>query len=109
MKTDNTINGRTPEEIKKWLECCQYSSKKPRDCDACPYRPEDDCYCFETVAMQDTLALIRQLERERDAAVEMLRGVGCNTCAFAELDAGEDPCVNCFCGAHWQMPGVQDV
>lgn len=61
---------RTPEEIKKGLECCV----KACDCDNnCPYTPEINC---TRVQRQDALAYIRQLERintdfaERTARLE---------------------------------------
>jgi len=75
MKADNTINGRTPEEIKRGLECC---INWGTGCIECPYDNllPDEC----VVAMKsDNLDLIQQLEaerdqykRERDAAVEQL-------------------------------------
>ena len=61
------INGRTPEEIKKGLECCNVKNS----CFECPYR-SDDRKCPKHVAI-DTLDLIQQLERERDAAVRTAR------------------------------------
>ncbi len=49
---------RTPEEIKKGLECCI----KACDCDNnCPYTPEINC---TRVQRQDALACIRQLEAQ---------------------------------------------
>ena len=50
-----TINGRTPEEIKRGLECY--------NCKTCPYK-KDNCGNVD----RDALALIQQLERERDEA-----------------------------------------
>lgn len=57
---DNTINGRTPEEIKKGLKKCPN-----RDCSLC-------LSSFHCDLEADALAYIQQLERERDAAVEQL-------------------------------------
>lgn len=62
----DTINGRTPEEIKKGLECC---SKLKTNCSECPYRPQNDGGCMNEM-VPAALAYIQQLERERDAAVE---------------------------------------
>ena len=62
MGTSDKINGRTPEEIKKGLECCDVK----HSCFECPYR-SDDMNCCEQLAI-DTLALIQQLIRERDEA-----------------------------------------
>lgn len=64
-----TINGRTPEEIKKGLESC---INWETGCIECPYDnlPHDEC----VFAMKsDNIALIQQLERERDAAVEDIK------------------------------------
>lgn len=61
----NKINGRTPEEIKKGLECC-FPSEDP-DCFECPYRAVENCF---SARINDILAYIQQLERERDAAVK---------------------------------------
>lgn len=64
-----TINGRTPEEIKKGLECCaEYGNCS----EGCPYNLIKDC---GHDLYSDALALIQQLERERDAAVEDLRKI----------------------------------
>ncbi len=60
---------KMPEEIKKGLECCL-----PRDeewCGPCPYGNEG-CY---TARIDDTIAYIQQLERERDAVIEAFRNV----------------------------------
>lgn len=60
---------KTPEEIKKGLECCaEYG-----DCSAgCPYNPIKDC---GNDLYSDAIAYIQQLERERDAAVKILVGL----------------------------------
>lgn len=72
---DNTINGRMPEEIKKGLLHCSEDG-----CKGCNY--EDDCNMADgfSVLAFDALAYIQQLECERDAAVEELRGI-CSLCA----------------------------
>lgn len=60
----NTINGRTPEEIKNGLECC---GSKITKCLECPY--EGECHLpFGNDPESDALAYIQQLERERDEA-----------------------------------------
>ena len=109
MTANDTINGRTPEEIKEWLECCQYDSEKNRDCDACPYHPADDCYCYENEALIDTLAYIQQLERERDAAVEDIPRV-CFLCkhVFDAINGeGNGECMTCAQRNKWQWRGVE--
>ena len=113
MKTPNTINGRTPEEIKKGLECC---INWETGCIECPYDnlPHDEC----VVAMKsDNIALIQQLERERDAAVEDLEAMGgdrpcCGTCLHENCGTNEEPCSSCLAGYlinQWQWRGVQEV
>lgn len=70
------INGRTPEEIKRGLECCSVDGLSCSNCSYC-VSCDADIHALE----RDALAYIQQLERERDAAVaetESLR---------AEIDA----------------------
>ena len=109
---NNTINGRTPDEIKKGLECCPVCSK------SCAYYRGVDCYAE---LHYDALAYIQQLERERDAAIKALRGVysECihfnsqyhpgdimSCCKFEECIHGAD---NWESEDHWQWRGVQEV
>ena len=117
---NNTINGRTPEEIKKGLECCcpKWESGRWVTCrDECPFRNEH-AFC-KNVLMACTLALLCRLEcerdearndldtlnyantelhnayeamkRERDAAVELLHGF-CGACAN---EGKHEICVEC--------------
>lgn len=46
---------KTPDEIKKWLECCTHVT-----CNGCPY-DEDGCATSQQII--DTLDYIQQLER----------------------------------------------
>jgi hypothetical protein len=119
---DNTINGRTPEEIKKGLECCKpvRVDNHWKTCDTkCPYIEDVGGFCRAKL-MADTLALIQQLERERDAAIILLRGE-CRACLHNEDD---EPCRTkevCQCCVYnedawgmdldynWQWRGVQKV
>lgn len=102
------INGRTPEEIKKGLECC----KSNPTCSLCSYYNEDDCEVMES----DALAYIQQLERERDAAVRDLELIAysnskCETCAHYAFDEEDESraCADCdvetYC--NWKWRGVQ--
>ena len=52
---------KTPEEIKKGLEC---GSEEFVFCGACPYKNAEEC---NEQADADALAYIRKLEAERDA------------------------------------------
>ena len=126
---DSTINGRTPEEIKKGLECCMGVA----DCLACPYKKEysdGSKSCVET-STKDALAYIqqlenhigeltekvKQLERERNAAVEdmtelMHLGKFCRHCKHltedgeCTFDFAANKCAPWNC---WQWRGVQEV
>ena len=102
---------KTPEEIKKGLECCPVCSK------SCAYYSGVDCY---VELHYDALAYIQQLERERDAAVSLLDGE-CYACLHNE---DGEPCRTkeiCQCCVYnedawgmdldynWQWRGVQEV
>ena len=50
---------KTPDEIKKGLECCHDAVK----CEQCPYQPECDLP-FGDIVEADALALIQQLEAQ---------------------------------------------
>ena len=52
---------KTPEEIKKGLECC--TTGNYLSCRKCPYEQGG---CGEDENLKDALAYIQQLERERD-------------------------------------------
>ena len=73
----DTINGRTPEEIKKGLEYFAETdlSKKLAAC------KQDLKYWYAEDVAADALAYIQQLERERDAAVAEVESLN------AEIDA----------------------
>ena len=128
---DNTINGRTPDEIKKGLECCIVG-----ECSKCPYMHECDDHLAKggdmlpaDVVLADMHSLIQQLERERDAAVEQLKemsGTPCENCErcrycihFGKCDyhfgrcndciSMDCPCIGCVNGSNWQWLGVQEV
>ena len=99
---------KTPDEIKKWLECCTHVT-----CDGCPY-DEDGCATSQQII--DALEYIQQLERERDAAVEDLETMGeymsyCDTCLHNNTNHKEEPCSSCMSGYlinNWQWRGVQE-
>lgn len=111
---------KTLEEIKKGLECC-FPSEDP-DCFECPYRDMENCF---SARINDILAYIQRLERERDAAVEQLKEVdridlfSCSHCKHDELcdpDLGacadcdkNCPCSKCSHMSNWQWRGVQEV
>ncbi len=114
----DTINGRTPEEIKLGLVHC-LTAREYRNCLVCPYgtprkRGVLPCDCE---VRQDILALIdqllkdkKQLERERDAAVEDIFRM-CSNCKHEKLGYGVGPCPSIEeyltndC-SNWQWRGV---
>ena len=114
-----TINGRTPEEIKKGLECCAYVNAP---CEGCPFRTDIICECIQHMS-KCALTYIQQLERERDAAVKQLKDVDtvdlfcCSHCKHEELcdynlnscdDCEKDcPCHTCVDMCNWQWRGVE--
>lgn len=118
------INGRTPEEIKKGLDCCIYEtddSSLVDHCRVCPYQPTG--LCIRTL-LKDALAYIQQIERERDAAVEQLKDADtidlfyCSHCKHEQLcdynlnsceDCEKDcPCHTCVDMCNWQWRGVPE-
>lgn len=104
------INGRTPEEIKKGLECALANRCDWRDC---PYSNPDDefCGCINKNRI-DTLDYIQQLERERDAAVDHIARE-CRTCAHFNMDNPKrmhcELYDGCRVSCDWQWRGVQEV
>ncbi len=109
---------KTHDEIKKGLvEAIEEASWVVEGGDA---HDLIDAVELAHVSMADALALIQQLERERDAAVEELKKFNCASCIHEELQADEEPCARCnrnwICEiskdlrkSHWQWRGVQEV
>lgn len=62
---------KTPEKIKKGMECCH--STEVCECEKCPYavNGEETMNC-DILLSEDTLAYIKQLKAERDAAVHAI-------------------------------------
>lgn len=111
---------KTPEEIKKGLECCT------AECDACgecPYPMEWGCriklmedaftriHLLETdnSCLNNTIRCLTELlnaayeetakvKRERDAAVDTLRG-DCRECLHFHSSGFKEPCASCI---HWR-------
>ena len=88
---------KTPEEIKKGLECCRpiWKSDHFKTCDrACPYVNEGH-FC-RTMLNSDALALIRQLEAERERDGENIKKL-CSYLAYGIPDAHveENNCKEC--------------
>ena len=65
---------KTPDEIKKALECCFYDSAQ---CGECPYYPVS----CDRELVRDAREYIRQLEAERDALLNFVeRYASCCLC-----------------------------
>lgn len=107
------INGRTPEEIKQGLECCNSGR-----CEVCPYDGFQGRGC-KIHRNNDALALIQHLVNEQIAIFEDIRGI-CTLCAYAMpcypfdctgKDMGElcekCPCSDCIKGSKWKYRGVK--
>lgn len=104
---------KTPDEIKKGLECC---SCNLNDCNGCPY---DGMPCNDLELERDALAYIHQLERERDAAMKDLKSVVASNyfdCDYCKLCKYKEPDGECYhtCIPYssewgWEWRGVQEV
>lgn len=83
---------KTPDEIKKGMECCKpiWKGDHWKNCDIqCPYSAEA-CFC-KTMLNQDTLALIQQLEAtvsEKEKVISELSG------KVGQLEAERDAAVD---------------
>lgn len=124
---------KTPDEIKKGLECC---TNDAFDCsERCPYfNPTSNGVDCASQLHTDALALIRQLERERDEAMQERDGLSIMLTsaesAFEKMKRERDAavtdlaenrrCENCkhftpgyFClgcrrGDQWEWRGMQE-
>ena len=107
---------RTPDEIKKGLECCtpKYEAYRWKTCEPkCPYSADIGVEC-RIQLMTDALAYIQQLERERDAAVRDMTEIGnaCGTCYSCKHWDEKHPtaCDRFLNGMDcWEWRGVQEV
>lgn len=102
---------KTPKEIKRGLECCRpvWTGEHWKTCDTtCPYLDTEEEPC-KTALHNDALALIRQLEEERDAAVAALRnGDVCEACKHNATGMDVEPCSSCsIINSRFEWRGVQ--
>lgn len=113
---------KTPEEIKKGLECCGVLDG---DCENCPYDDGKQLACADR-SRKDAIAYIihlesrlAQVERERDALMydlkmsDMIDCVACKhqtsmpQCEFDCVDCKEQCiCNNCRNNNHWEWRGI---
>ena len=100
------IPSKTSEEIKKALSvCCNPNSVCEEDC---TYADWNNYFICRNKVMADALAYIRQLECERDAAVEELKGYGCTYCKRLE-SPDESMCgEKCADFCNWEWRGVEE-
>lgn len=94
---------RTPDEIKKGLECCLFGQ-----CGICPYSEEYGCDCSEHLR-DDIREYHNHLEAEIDAAVEALKnGDVCDACKHFGTRMDEEPCAWCSSlHSNFEWRGVQ--
>lgn len=109
MKTpdgkDTNVLSKTPEEIKKGLiEAIEEASWVTEAGDA---HDLIDAVSKAHASIADALAYIQQLERERDEAINELRGYGCEQCAYSDLRNIDTICSNCELGSLWEWQGVK--
>ncbi len=112
---------KTPDEIKKGMEHCR--DLKP--CIDCGYYMRDRKYECLTEMLSDALSYIQQLERERDALLNIVRQYGeCEICLHRVTDdtdceeacymcgeCNKEECVCCGCtttNSHWDWEGIKE-
>lgn len=122
MKTPDTINGKTPEEIKQFFCKLRLVASETDDllssCDASDLLDGLEVardFMFEAADEIEQLeSRLAQAERERDAAVNDLREKGfCCDCEYSDVPAEEEPCLLCRERSHtqpknWEWRGVPE-
>ena len=96
------------EEVKRHIQCCIDTD----ECILCSFFKEG---CDKGTFAKLMLTAMKQLERERDAAVEDLKehGAYCSVCLHNEKLICEEPCITCSklstANEHinWQWRGVE--
>ena len=87
---------KTPDEIKKALECCFQNSEQ---CADCPYYPTS----CDRELVRDAREYIRQIEAERDALMEYLTDSHWAACDICKHGVDGVSAMNC---AHIREVGV---
>ena len=99
---------KTPEEIKKALECCSKPSNS-NACTECPYTP---CTVGpEKNAQVDALAYIQQLEEQIEFMKIQMQG-DCGSCKYTNVTGGKEPCASCMLDASrpsWEYGGLPEL
>lgn len=103
---------KTPEEIKRGLEC--RARKKLIPCTECAYGVYVYTPCMHEVA-GDALAYIRQLEQEKVNLLNLCEQFGqCVICKHTAKGTNESPCCDCrYCAvdsidSFWEWRGVEE-
>lgn len=106
-----------PEEIKKGLECCAGVGRCRSEC---PYYASNNTLACTNKKSMDALAYIHQLERERDALLEIVRNeADCKVCKYLKEECNGDcsfceiegPCACARCtteDSHWEWAGIKE-
>ena len=99
---------KSPDEIKKGLECCAMYSYRCED--DCPYREQCRNEQGGKAMNEDALALIQQLESERNAIMQDMNK-NCTSCKHSGMNNPDNPCYKfeeqCRDYSNWQWRGVQ--
>lgn len=114
---------KTPDEIKKGLECC-IGDCLSYHCRECPYYENNFCETDGMDLCEDALAYIQQLERERDALLEAMKDTDINCdyckhsdimqnvckcdCSFCDIPADDCHCNECRNNSHWEWAGIKE-
>ena len=116
---------RTPEEIKKGIECCY-----AMDCNClkrgCPYIGMRLCHDhvlkdardyilkleadvkIGQIKLEEAFAKCSQLEAERCRLIDTIRVYGgCEFCLHSDCDMSQEPCLYCVDNERWEWSGVQ--
>lgn len=97
---------KKPEEIKKGIvEAIEEVSWVVEGGDA--HDLQDACDKAHA-SMADALAIIEQLERERDAAVAELKGYGCASCKYLMFPSTYTCGEKCIDFCNWEWHGVKE-
>lgn len=108
---------KTPDEIKRGLEIAKTNCLYVEHCEViCPYNKNCDVSDPDAMTeipremVSDAHTYIQQLERERDALMEYIRG-RCFTCRHNLRGINEEPCASCVWYKDrlgWEWRGVEE-
>lgn len=104
------------EEAKRTVETLRYCEESGARCGECPNGFNDkgvpNCHSMNAIAdlIESLSAELEQVKRERDAAVEDLKGDSfCRTCAhYGNGECISNDCHDCINRYNWQWRGVKN-